>query len=200
MSVSTATVSQVSDETLDLVIFQVAGQRYGLPAADVREILPAVTITVLPQAPRIVEGIINRRGQIVPVFDIRGRFRLPAKPLTYTDHLIVADIGRLVALRVDRTLDLTTVDAETIAETEETLPEAEYVAGVAKLADGLVLIHDLRTFLTEAEAEELDDAVQAEEAELEAMHAAMAEMDAPLPATVADPTDTEDDEDDRLDG
>src|SRR5712691_9905367 len=77
----------------DILLFEVGGQRYGLPVADVRELLRAVTLTALPGAPSIVEGAVNVRGTVVPVLDIRQRFRLPAKPPAHTDHLIVASAG-----------------------------------------------------------------------------------------------------------
>src|SRR5437870_13646015 len=93
----------VEREPLEILVFEVGGQRYGLPAAEVREILRAVAIVPLPRAPAIIEGIINIRGTVVPVLDLRTRFRLPAKPVEPADHLVVAWAGeRLVAVRVDR--------------------------------------------------------------------------------------------------
>src|SRR5205085_8492167 len=94
-------------ERFDVLVFEVAGRRFGLPAAVVREVLRAVALTPLPKAPAVVEGLVNVRGTLVPVLDVRGRFGLPAKPLAPTDHLIVARAGgRLVALRVDHAHDL----------------------------------------------------------------------------------------------
>ena len=88
------------------------------------------------------------------------RLRLPQRTVSHTDHLILAQTGdRLVALRADRALGLARVDAADIEDAQTALPGAEYVSGVAKLPDGLVLIHDLRTFLQESEAAALDVAV-----------------------------------------
>ncbi len=143
---------------LDVLTFDLSGYRYALAARTVREVVRAVSIRPLPKAPAVVEGVINVRGTIVPVLDIRSRFRLPQKPLQHTDHLIVAWAGaRLVAIRADRVADLAHLDAEDVADLE--VAGAQYVAGVAKLSDGLVLIHDLESFLTEAETYELDEAV-----------------------------------------
>jgi purine-binding chemotaxis protein CheW len=92
---------------LEILVFEVARQRFGVLSADVRELLRTVTVVPLPKAPAIVEGIIDVRGTIVPVLDIRSRFRLPGKAAEHSDHLLVARAGeRLVALRVDRALDL----------------------------------------------------------------------------------------------
>jgi purine-binding chemotaxis protein CheW len=126
-----------------------------------------VRISALPQAPTIVEGVINYRGTLVPVLDARARFGLSHTPLDPTQHFIVAQAGpRLVALRVDRATDLITVAEAMIRPVGEAAPGARYVAGIARLPDGLVVIHDLERFLALEEGEQLDHAmrVQASEA------------------------------------
>ena len=141
----------MDDRSLEVVVFEVGGQRYGLPASDVRELQRAATLTPLPRAPAIIEGVVNLRGTIVPVLDIRARFRLPARPIAHTDHLIFAQAGeRLVALRVDRAIDLIRLDAADVEDARTAVPGVEYVSWVAKLPHSLVLIHDLRTFLSRA--------------------------------------------------
>jgi purine-binding chemotaxis protein CheW len=149
---------------MDILIFELGSMRFGLRSADVRELHRAVALVALPKAPPIVEGIINVRGRIVPVLDIRARFRLPARALSHTDHFILALAGeRLIALRVDRALDVVRVDPQQLEGPEAAWKDVAYVAGVAKLHDGLVLIHDLATFLDAAERETLNDAVSAVE-------------------------------------
>ena len=144
----------------DVLVFEVAGQRFGLLTADVQELVRAVTIVPVPQAPAIVEGIINFRGRVIPVLDIRARFRLPPKTLEPTDHFIVARVEeRIVALRVDHGLDLVRVDDADIEDAQGAVPGADYVSWVAKLPHDLVLIHDLRTFLSHAEATAIDEAI-----------------------------------------
>jgi purine-binding chemotaxis protein CheW len=143
-----------------LLTFEVGASRFATPAGVVREVVRAVAITALPKAPPIVEGIINFRGTLVPVLDIRQRFRLPAVPVAPEQHLIIAQAGnRLVALRVDRALDLVAVDADAIESAARVAPGTEYVAGIAKLADGLLVIHNLESFLSFEEAVQVDAAV-----------------------------------------
>jgi purine-binding chemotaxis protein CheW len=147
---------------MDLVVFEIDGRRYGLPAADVREIVRAVSVSPLPGAPPVVEGLINVRGALVPVLDLRARFAMAAKDPSHTDHLLLASAGtRLVAIRADRALDLAQVDPADVENATAIVPDAQYLRGVAKLTDGLVLIHDLRTFLKDTEALSLDDALSA---------------------------------------
>lgn len=144
----------------DFLVFEVGGQRYGIPSSDVAEVLRAVTPVPLPRAPAIVEGVFNLRGTVIPVLDIRSRFELSAKPVELTDHLVVARAGeRLVAIRADRAVDLLRLAPDAIEDASRVSSHADYLAGVAKLADGLVLLHDLRTFLAQAEAEALADSL-----------------------------------------
>jgi purine-binding chemotaxis protein CheW len=149
---------------MDFVIVELDGQRYGLRADAVREVVRAVTITTLPNAPVVVEGIINVRGAVVAVLDLRRRFELPARPLDPSEYFVLARAGdRDVALRVDRATELVSLDPADIDQAEQVLSRSRYVAGVAKLRDGLVLIHDLETFLSAAEAATVDQALAGHE-------------------------------------
>jgi purine-binding chemotaxis protein CheW len=140
----------------------VGGQTYGLPTVDVRELVRAVAITPLPNAPAVIEGVVNVRGRVLPVLDVRARFRLPPRSLDPSDHFIVASAGpRGVILRVDRASNLALVDEASVQPPQTLGPSATYVAGVAKLDGGLMLIHDLATFLSAAEAASLDEALDA---------------------------------------
>jgi purine-binding chemotaxis protein CheW len=150
-------------ERFDVLVFEVAGRRFGLPAATVQEVVRAVALAPMPKAPAVVEGVINLRGTLVPVLDIRGRFRLPSKPVTPTDHLVVARTGpRLVALRVDRARELVALDRADLQPAADVVPGAEYVTWLAKSAEEVLLIHDLDTFLSHAEAAALAEALPAE--------------------------------------
>jgi len=134
----------MNPEFLDILIFEVDGQLHGVAAADVQELLPALTIAPLPWAPAGVEGVINLRGAVVPVLDVRRRLGMPAKELALADHFIVVGRqNRLTTLHVDRALELARIDAGALAEVETTR--------VAKWRDALVPVHALRDLLTGAE-------------------------------------------------
>jgi purine-binding chemotaxis protein CheW len=159
-SASASPATQEASRTREVLVFEVEGQRYGLPTADVRELVRAVTITPLPNAPAVIEGVVNVRGRVLPVLDMRARFRLPTRPLDPSDHFIVASAGpRGVILHVDGATHLALLDEASVQPSESLGPSATYVAGVAKLEDGMVLIHDLATFLSAAEAASLDEAL-----------------------------------------
>lgn len=147
----------------EVLVFTLEGHRYALPLEDVCELVRAVRLTPLPRAPSVVEGLLNLRGELLPVLDMRRRFRLPARPLSSADHLVVAQAGpRRVSLRVDRAEGLLSLEAGQWDMAPGELPGVGYVAGALKLPDGLVLLHDLRTFLSEAEALELEEALAKE--------------------------------------
>jgi purine-binding chemotaxis protein CheW len=144
----------------EVLLFTLEGQRYAIPSADVRHLVRAARLTPLPRAPDVVEGLLNLHGELLPVLDLRRRFRLPPRPLSPTDHFIVARAGaRQVVLHVDRTEGLLTLEPGALDETPRALPGVGYVAGALKLPDGLVLVHDLTAFLSEAEALALDTAL-----------------------------------------
>ncbi|KVW94799.1 chemotaxis protein CheW [Thiobacillus denitrificans] len=138
--------------------------RIALPLSVVERVIRAVYVTPLPGAPAIVSGVANLQGRVIPVVNMRRRFRLPEREMALTDRLVIAHTAQrpvaLVADSVNGVLEHAgpdRVDAETI------LPDLEYVEGVVKLDDGLILIHDLDRFLSLDEAEALDRAMAAAE-------------------------------------
>lgn len=152
------------DSTQGFLVFELDGQRFGVSLAAVREVVRAVAVTRLPSAPLIVEGAINVRGRVVPVLDLRARFALPSRELTPDEHMVLARAGeRLVAIRADRVLHFEEIDSREVEDPAQITPKLQHIAGVAKLAEGMVLIHDLETFLTQAEAEGLDHALANED-------------------------------------
>jgi purine-binding chemotaxis protein CheW len=145
-----------------LVTFSLDGRKFALHASAVRRIVRVVEVTALPKAPDIVAGIINLQGTLIPVFDIRMRFRLPPREVSLADQMIIATAAtRTVALMVDSVDDVIEIPEERIVAAEQILPELEYVEGVMKTEDGVVLIHDLDKFLSTQEEKKLNEAMEA---------------------------------------
>jgi purine-binding chemotaxis protein CheW len=144
-----------------LVSFNLDDQKYALFLSAVIRIIRVVEITSLPKAPDIVLGVINMHGQIVPVLDIRKRFRLPQREIQLEHQLIVASTSkRTVALLVDFVSDVVEISEEKIIAGEHILPGMEYVEGVVKTEDGMILIHDLEQFLSLQEEKALHEAME----------------------------------------
>lgn len=149
-----------ADDELDVLLFELQRESFALPLASVLEVLRAVAIRRLPNAPPIVEGIIDVRGELVPVVDVRARFQLPAKPIALSDHFLVAEAGsRRVALRVDRALGISRIRPVRLERATNLPRGVTHVSGFASAPDGLLLFNDLRAFLSEAEAQSLERAL-----------------------------------------
>ena len=144
-----------------LIVFALDRQRYALPLPVVDRVVRMVAITPLPKAPDIVLGVVNIQGRVIPVIDMRRRFRLPEREIALTDQLVVAHtVRRPVALVADAVQDVITCAEQSLIAAENILPQVEYVKGVVKLTDGLILIHDLDKFLSLEEESSLDQALE----------------------------------------
>ncbi|MCJ7579526.1 MAG: chemotaxis protein CheW, partial [Candidatus Aminicenantes bacterium] len=132
-----------------LVLFTLDEQRYALHLHAVTRVVRIVEITPLPKTPEIVRGVVNVQGQVIPVVNIRKRFRLPERELELSDQLIIANTTRRsVALVVDAVEGVMELSGQNKIPAEEILSGTEYIEGVIKLKDGLVLIHDVDKFLS----------------------------------------------------
>jgi len=148
-------------ESVQLVVFTLDEQRYGLRLSAVERVVRAVEVTPLPSAPEIVLGVINLAGRVVPVMNVRQRFGLPEKESDLSDQFIIARTAmRIVALLVDSVSALVEASAEDVVHAAKILPQMDYVDGVAKLEDGMILIHDIDKFLSLEEARMLDEVMQ----------------------------------------
>jgi purine-binding chemotaxis protein CheW len=142
-----------------VVIFEIDAQRFGLPLERVEQALRVVAITPLPHAPILVSGVIDVRGSVVPVIDVRSRFGLRSRAPLISDQLLIANTStRRLALCVDSVSDVSAYHAEDFSAAAEVVAGMEYLKGIVRLADGLVLIHDLDTLLSLEEARALDRA------------------------------------------
>jgi purine-binding chemotaxis protein CheW len=145
-----------------LVTFSLDDQKFALYVSIVRRIIRVIEVTPLPAAPEIVIGIINLQGQIIPVYDIRLRFHIPVRDIHLSDQMIIADTAtRAVALHVDSVDDVIVVPEEMVVTGEHILPDMEYVKGIVKTKDGMILIHDLEQFLSLQEDGALQEAMEA---------------------------------------
>jgi purine-binding chemotaxis protein CheW len=149
-------------ETPDkLVVFNLDDRRFVVPLSTVVRVERIVAITPLPKAPEIVLGVVNMHGQVIPVFNIRERFRLPQRDIQLADQMIVASTSkRTVALLVDSVNGVIEISEEKIIASESILPGLEYIEGVVKTEDGMVLIHDLEQFLSLQEEKALNEAME----------------------------------------
>jgi purine-binding chemotaxis protein CheW len=145
------------------VLFFLDSGRYALPLMAVDRVVRAVHITPLPGAPANVLGAVDVAGQVLPVFNLRRRFGLRERPLRVSDHFLIARTAeRAVLLLIDGASGLIEAGSHAVVEADEITAGLPNIRGVIVRADGLVLIHDLDQFLSAAEAQVLDDAMDRE--------------------------------------
>lgn len=150
----------MSDSQSQIVVFLLDKRRYGLALSAVERVVRMVDVTPLPQAPALVFGVVNVQGRVIPVVNPRRRFRLPERNFELSDQLVIARTARrTVAFVVDGVSDVLEYSLEKAVGVHEIVPGIEYVEGVVKLGDGLVLIHDLDKFLSLEEEQALDVAI-----------------------------------------
>ena len=131
----------------DLVIFALGERTIGIPSAIVRELIRAVAITGLPGAPAGVTGVIDLRGELIPVVDLSDRLGLAARPVRAADQLVICQgTNGMLAVRADRVLELRTLELEPLPTGAEADP---IVRGLARTADGVIVIAELAAFLAE---------------------------------------------------
>ena len=148
---------------VQLVVFEIDEQRYGLRLDAVERVLHAVAVTPLPQTPDVVWGVIDIEGQIVPVLSLRRRFGLPERPIGVSDHFVVARTRRrTVALVVDVARGVVERPVAEVIESDKILPDLEQIEGVIQFDDGMALIHDLDRFLSLDEERALAQALSSQ--------------------------------------
>ena len=147
--------------TDQIVVFTLDELFYALPLPTVIKVIHAIEIRHLPEAPEIISGIINVKGQIIPVVDIRKRFGLAERGIDLNDRMIIADSGkRQVALLADTVTDIRDLKPGQQVTAGKSLPFAEHLKGVAKIDDELILIYDLEKFLSLDEEKKLEKALK----------------------------------------
>lgn len=145
---------------MNIVLIQVRGSRFGIPAANVVELIRAVAVSPLPGAPHGVSGVINVRGTLTAVIDPAVVFGHPQTPVKSSDNFVLVSIpSRTVALRVESADELIEVEDADIQAAGSVASSAHRLGGVATLPDGLVVIYDPAKFLDEAESVTLSDAL-----------------------------------------
>ncbi|TAM74140.1 purine-binding chemotaxis protein CheW [bacterium] len=150
---------QLSGEMIQVVSFSLGNEEYGVDIAQVQEINRMVQITHVPRAPHFMEGVINLRGQLIPIIDLRARFDMPRVEHTKNTRIVVTEIGsKRVGMVVDAVSEVLRVPVEQVEEAPEMITgvETEYIRGVGKLGDRLIIMLDLQRVISASEKRELE--------------------------------------------
>ena len=147
------------EEILQLVTFHVGDEEFGVEILDVREINRMMEITRVPHAPDFVEGVINLRGQVIPVVDLRKRFGLGTIERDKNARIVVVELGdKVVGFLVDSVSEVLRVPRSVVEPPPPIVGgiDSEYIEAVVKLDDRLLILLDLQRLLTKTEAQELE--------------------------------------------
>jgi purine-binding chemotaxis protein CheW len=137
-------------DTQQVVVFALESNEFGIGIAQVREIDRLVPITRVPRVPAHVEGIINLRGQLVPVVDLRTRLGMPHATPTKSARIIVAEIGsRSIGMIVDEVREVVRIPLDQIAASEGVLEGLanEFVGALGRLGERLIILLDIEKVL-----------------------------------------------------
>ena len=147
------------DASDSILVFFLDEQRYAFSLSAVERVIPMVAVTPLPRAPGIVHGIIDVHGSLIPVYNIRKRFGRAERDYEISDVIILSRTKKhRVAVPADAIQEVMKIPGIAV-DAGEILPSLPYVHGVVKLPDGLILIHDLDTFLSPDEEDALEEAL-----------------------------------------
>lgn len=139
---------------LQIVGFRIGRETFGLPISLVHEIVRPPEITNVPHAPEYVEGVMNLRGRIVPVIDLRRRFGGAASENSRKNRVLVVDVeSRAVGLIVDSASEVLKISDAQIEPPPNVFTDAatSYVTGVAKYQGRLIILVDLKRILQSGE-------------------------------------------------
>jgi len=142
-----------SVQSVQLVVFTLGEEEYGVPIQYVKEIIRKPAVTHLPNAPRYILGVINLRGQIIPILSLRERFGLAEDRQEQTKVVIVEFADLVVGMEVNEVSEVLTLAGDRIstAPAMATTINSNFISGVGKLQDRLLIILDVERILTDEE-------------------------------------------------
>jgi len=142
------------NDLLQLVTFHIGDEEFGVEILKVQEIIRMMGITRVPKAPEFVEGVINLRGKVIPIIDLRKRFGMAAQDHDKHTRIIVIEVNSvIVGFVVDSVSEVLRVPSSTVEPPPAIISgiESEYISGVGKLADRLLILLDLDRLLSKGE-------------------------------------------------
>ncbi|MDE3169403.1 MAG: purine-binding chemotaxis protein CheW [Acidobacteriota bacterium] len=154
------------DKELQVVGFRIGRETFGLPISIVREIVRVPEITAVPNAPDYIEGVINLRGRIIPIVDLRKRFGQKSVESSTKNRIIVVELGpRGFGLIVNSASEVLRIPPSEIEAPGNVFQEGEldFVTGVGKLKGRLVILLDVSKMLKRGELNSLDEIARAPE-------------------------------------
>lgn len=155
MGANATAPARAGEEMMQLVSFRVEDEEFGLEILRVQEIIRVQQLTRVPASPDFIEGVINLRGRVIPVISLRRRFGLPLAEADKQTRIVVVEVnGAVLGFMVDAVLEVLRLAASTVEPAPRVgRVEREYVRGVGKLDNRLLILLDIDRLMSGAEEE-----------------------------------------------
>lgn len=143
---------KIIEDKIQLVSFIIGVEEFGIDILNVQEIIKLIHITRVPNAPDYVAGVINLRGKVIPVIDMRKRMEMEAKEFDADMRIIVIEVNKtVVGFIVDSVNEVIRINKSTLEETPKSYNSKvfEFVNNIAKLDDRLIIIIDLEKLISD---------------------------------------------------
>ncbi|PKM76409.1 MAG: chemotaxis protein [Firmicutes bacterium HGW-Firmicutes-15] len=158
---------QVELDEEQMVVFKLAGEQYGVRITQVQEINRLSQITKVPRAAKFVEGVVNLRGDVIPVIDLRKRFEIESKDYTEFTRIIVSDINnKKIGIIVDEVMEVLRIPGKLVEEAPDILngnQAQSFMNGIANLGNRMIMMLNLENILVEKEWQKIADIGKADE-------------------------------------
>lgn len=149
---------KIKDEILQLVTFSIGNEEFGVEILKVQEINKMMQVTKIPNSPSFVEGVINLRGKVIPIINLRTKLQMPAKEIDKNTRIVVMEIqGKTVGFIVDAVSEVLRIP-RSITEPPPPMVgsvSSEYIVAVGKLEDRLLILLDVEKILSSEEKQAL---------------------------------------------
>ncbi len=152
---------QPDGELLQLVTFMVGAEEFAISILSVQEINRMMQITRVPQSPSFIEGVINLRGKIIPVMDLRKRFNVETPSDSSDSRIVVVEVAtRVIGFTVDRVNEVLRIDSGIVEPPPSMISgvDSEYIQGVGKLEDRLLILLNLERLFSDEDLQRVDRA------------------------------------------
>lgn len=138
------------DDLIQLVTFRIGEEEFGVDILAVQEIIRMMQITMVPRAPEFIEGVINLRGKVIPVINMRTRFNKPALNQDNNTRIVVMELeNKIVGFLVDGVSEVLRIPESTVEDPPPVVAGigSEYIRGIGKLDNRLLILLNLDNLL-----------------------------------------------------
>ncbi|MFW5971996.1 MAG: chemotaxis protein CheW [Bacillota bacterium] len=149
----------IQKNELQFIVFSLMGEKFGVDVKQIKQIIPTTEYTHIPNSPEFIRGVINLRGEIIPIVDLRRRLSLDEDEVDDDAKIIIVELqNNSIGMQVDSVSEMIRIYEDDISAPPKIVKgiNSQYLKGVGKVNDKLLILIDLNKILTNQEVEELD--------------------------------------------